>query len=70
MISTLIIIAALLSFSDEQRERWEEWVELGYHRRLLNEAEESLKGAEADPKSLALAGRAAYASGMRDRAER
>ena len=70
MISTLIIIAALLSFSDERRERWEEWVELGYHRRLLNEAEESLKGAEADPKSLALAARAAYASGLRDRAER
>ena len=67
---TLIVSAALLSLSDERTERWQEWVELGYHRPLLDEAEEVLKRPEADPKLLALAARAAYASGMRGRAER
>jgi tetratricopeptide (TPR) repeat protein len=64
----LILALPLLCSNDSHEERWEEWVELGLHRPLLAEAEELFKAPEVNPELLALAARAAHASGMRQHA--
>lgn len=69
MLSLLVFAFALLCSDDSQEERWEEWVELGLHRPLLAEAEELFKEPEIAPELLALAARAAHASGMEQRAD-
>ena len=66
-----LLMACLLAGADmDQRARWEEWVELDMHRPVLAEAEAALTEAAEDPELLALAARAAAASGDMLRAER
>ena len=65
------IAASLLTLQGgAEHARWEEWIELDLHRSVLTEAATAFKAGEPDPKLLALAARAAAASGDLDRAER
>jgi len=54
----------------DQRARWEQWVELDLHRAVLAEAETALTSSARDPELLALAARAAAASGDLEQAKR
>jgi len=70
-VKLVLLMACLLAGSGlDQRARWEQWVELGLHRPVLAEAETAFDSASRDPELLALAARAAAASGELERAGR
>lgn len=66
----LIAACLLTTQGGEEHARWEEWIELDLHRSVLTEAAIAFEKGVPNPRLLALAARAAVASGELERAER